>query len=220
MKTNEELQQDVEDAIKWEPSLNAAEIGVTAKDGIVTLTGIVNSYAKKLEAEDAAKNVAGVKAMVEKIDIKFGVSGVKNDNDVASEVVNAFKLSWEVPEDNLKVKVEHGWVSLAGDVEWNYQKEAAKKAIKNLAGVKGVTNNITIKSESLDEIERKDIERAFVRSWAIDNRDIQVEVSGNRVTLNGTVNSLYQKDEAGRIAWNAPGVWSVDNELVVDHVFA
>ncbi|GAB2583820.1 BON domain-containing protein [Spirosoma areae] len=216
MKTNENLQQDVEDAIKWEPSLNAAEIGVTAKDGIVTLSGIVNSYAKKLEAEDAAKNVAGVKAVVEKIDIKFGVTGVKNDNDVATEVVNAFKWSWEVPDDNVKVKVEHGWVTLEGAVEWNYQKEAAKKAIKNLAGVKGVTNNITIKAQSRDEIERKDIERAFVRSWALDDRDIQVEVSGNRVTLNGTVDSLYQKDEAGRIAWNAPGVWNVDNELVID----
>src|SRR5450631_2197501 len=112
MKTNEDLQKDVQDAIKWEPLLNAAEIGVTAKDGVVTLSGIVDSYSKKLEAESAAKSVIGVKALVEKIEIKFGSDWNKNDNEIATEVLNAFKFNWEVPNDKVKVSVEKGLVTL------------------------------------------------------------------------------------------------------------
>ncbi len=217
MKKNEDLQKDVQEAIKWEPLLSVSEIGVIAKDGVVTLTGIVDSYAKKLEAEDAAKNVAGVKAVVEKIEIKFSNTGRRGDNEIANDVLNALKLNWEVPNDNVKVKVEDGWVTLEGELQWNYQKEAAKKSVRSLFGVKGVLNYIKIKSETHDEIEKKDIERALARNWTIDDKEVQVEVSGNRVTLNGIVHSLYQKDEAGRIAWNAPGVWSVDNELVIQY---
>ncbi len=217
MKKNEDLQKDVQEAIKWEPLLNAAEIGVTAKDGVVTLTGIVDSYAKKTEAEDAAKSVAGVKAVVEKIQIKFGNDWKKNDNEIAMDVLSAFKWNWEIPRDKVKAKVEDGWVTIDGELTWNYQKEAANKVVKNLAGVVGVTNNITIKSEIHDAIEKRGIERAFVRNWSMCDQDIDVKVSGNRVMLNGTVDSLYQKEEAGRIAWSAPGVWAVDNELVIDY---
>jgi len=218
MKRNEDLQKDVQDAIKWEPLLNAAEIGVTAKDGVVTLTGVVDSYSKKLEAEDAAKNVDGVKAVVEKIKIKFSSNlGIKDDNEIANEVLNAFKWNWEVPNDKIKVKVEDGWVTLEGVLEWNFQREAAKNLVNNQIGVKGLTCNITIKSETHDDIEKKDIENALGRNWSIDDDDIEVKVSGNKVTLNGTVHSFYQKDEAERIAWNAPGVWIVDNELVIEY---
>ena len=220
MKTNESLQKDVQDAIKWEPLLNAAEIGVTAKDGIITLTGTVDNYTKKSEAEDAAKNVAGVKAVVEKIEIKFGSTWQKDDNEIAKEVLNAFKWNWEVPDDKVKVKVENGWVTLEGELQWNYQKEAAKNVVKNLVGVIGVTNNIIIKSLTNDEIEKKDIESALERNWSINANDIRVKVLGNGVTLTGTVNSWYQKDKAGRIAWNAPGVWKVDNELVIEQDYA
>lgn len=217
MKTNEILQKDVQDAIKWEPLLNAAEIGVTAKDGVITLTGVVNSYAKKLEAEEAAKNVAGVKAVAEEITIEFNGAAKHNDSQIATEVVNAFKFNWEVPDDKVHVTVEHGWIKLSGEVEWNYQKEAAQKAVRHLAGVKGVTNNLTIKANLHDAIEKMDIERALNRNWSIDAEDIEVAVSGNHVTLNGFVDSIYQKNEAGRIAWNAPGVRTVDNELVIDY---
>ena len=217
MKTNEELQRDVQDAIKWEPLLNAAEIGVTVKNGMVTLTGTVDSYAKKVEAETAAKNVGGVKAVVEKIDVKFAGTWRKDDNEIASEVVNALTVNWEVPQDKVHVKVEKGWVNLDGEVQWDYQKEAAKNAVKSLSGVMGVINNITIKSEAKDEIEREAIERAFRRNWSINDEGIQVSVSGNRVTLTGIVDSVYQRDEAGRLAWNAPGVWAVDNNLVIEY---
>ena len=217
MKSNETLQKDVQDAIKWEPLLNAAEIGVTVKDGIVTLTGTVDSYSKKSEAEEAAKKIAGVKAVVEKIEIHFGDTGKTSDLDIATEILNAFKWNWEIPGEKVKVKVENGWVTLEGNLNWNYQREAAKKVVSKLIGVKGVTNNIKIESETNDEIEKKDIENALGRNWSMDDSDIQVRVSGHKVTLKGIVDSWYQKDEAGRIAWNAPGVWNVDNELKVEY---
>ena len=220
MKNNAELQKDVQDAIKWEPLLNAAEIGVTVKDGVVTLTGVVDSYTKKTEAEDAAKNVAGVKAVVEKLEVKYNNSwGKKDDNEIANEVLNAFTWNWQVPNDKVKVRVENGWVTLEGELHWNYEREAAKDAVKNLLGVTGVTNNIKIKSDANDAIEKADIESALKRNWSIYDNDIDVQVSGHKATLTGTVDSWYQKEEAGRIAWKARGVWSVDNELVVDYEY-
>jgi osmotically-inducible protein OsmY len=221
MRSNSDLQKNVQDAIKWEPLLNAAEIGVTVKDGVVTLTGVVDSYSKKMEAEAAAKNVAGVKAVVEKIEIKYSTTwSKKDDNEIANEVLNAFKWNWQVPSDKLKVKVEKGWVTLEGELNWNYQREAAKDAIKNLLGVTGVTNSIKIKSETHDAIEKMDIENALTRNWSVNDQDIRVKVEGSKVTLEGLVNSPYQKEEAERIAWNAPGVWTVDNLLSVEYALS
>jgi len=220
MKNNSELQKDVQDSIKWEPLLNAAEIGVTAKDGIVTLSGTVDSYTKKLEAENAAKNTAGVNVVVEKIKVKFGDSWQKDDNEIAKEILNAYKWNWEIPDDKVKVKVEDGWITLEGQLEWNFQRETAQNLVNIQAGVKGVTNNISIKSETHDAIERKDIEDALDRNWSIDREDIHIKVAVNKVTLMGTVSSYYQKDEAERIARNAPGVWSVVNDLVVEYDYS
>ena len=217
MKTNSELQSDVQNAIKWEPLLNAAEIGVTAKDGVVSLTGVVDSYVKKMEAENAAKKVIGVKALVEKIEVKFANSFAKTNAEIANEVLSGLKSSWSVPNDKVTVKVEDGWVTLDGELPWNFEKEAAKKAVSYLTGVKGVTNNIKIKSETHDKIEQKDVENAIGRSWSIDDNDIRVKVSETTVTLTGTVPSWYQKEEAGRIAWKTPGIWHVKNELAVDY---
>jgi osmotically-inducible protein OsmY len=131
-------------------------------------------------------------------------------------VLTALKARWDVPSDKVKVKVEAGWITLTGEVGWNFQREAAKDAIKSLMGVIGVTNNIKIKSESMESVEKAGIESALKRNWAFYDDNIRVQVSGHRATLTGTVDSLYEKNEAARIAWNAPGVWSVDNELVVD----
>lgn len=218
MKSNKQLQADVQNAIMWEPLLKAAEIGVSVEDGIVTLTGTVDSYVKKIEAEDATKNVAGVKAVVEKIEVKLSsLMNIRDDNEIASEVINAFKCHWEIPSDKIKVKVEDGWVTLEGTLIWNYQKEASQKAVKNLFGVKGVTNRINIKSEIHDAIEKKSIEDALRRNWALDVSKIEVEVSSTTVTLTGVVKSNYQKVEAERIAGKAPGVWYVDNKLVIEY---
>jgi len=216
MKTNEELQNDVQNAIKWEPLLKAAEIGVTAKDGVVSLTGTVDSYTKKLEAESAAKNVAGVKAVVEKIEIKFTNSWNKSNADIANEVITALKSNWSVPKDKVKVKVEDGWITLDGELPWNYQREAAKNAVNYLSGVKGVINNIKVISETHDEIEKEKVESALKLNWSLNSLDIKVKVSGNIITLTGIVNSWYQKEEAERIAWNTPGVWTINNELIVE----
>lgn len=221
MKSNEELQKDVQDAIKWEPLLNAAQIGVTALDGVITLTGTVDSYTKKIEAEDATKNVAGVKAVVEKIEIKFfSLMATRDDSEIATEVMIAFRMNGLTAGDKVKVKVESGWVTLDGELDWNYQRESAQNAVKNLFGVKGVTNNIRIKPDANDIIEKNHIKNALNRNWSIDANEIEVEVVGNTVTLSGNVDSAYQKDEAGRIAWKAPGVFSVKNNLVVEYGYA
>lgn len=216
MKTNEELQKDVQDAIKWEPLLNAAEVGVTVKDGVVTLSGTVDTFAKKEEAEKATKKVAGVKAVVEEIQVKSFNTSKKNDEDIAAEVLNALKYSWQIPHDKVQVKVENGWVTLFGELDWNFQKEAARTATANLPDVKWVTNNISIKSEIAANVEKKDVENALKRNWTLEDKNIIVSVFDNKVTLSGTVHSWYQKDEASRIAWNAPGITNVDNKLTVD----
>lgn len=218
MKTNEELQKDVQNSIKWEPLLSAAEIGVTVKDGIVTLSGIVDSYSKKTEAENAAKNVSEVKVVVENIEVKFPSTWAKkDDNDIANEIINALKWNGEIPDNSVKVRVENGWVTLEGTVQWHFQRETASNAIEKLMGVTGVSNNIMIKSEASDAIEKKGIEAALKRNWSISEDDIYVDVTDHKVRLTGTVDSWYQKDEAGRIAYKAPGVWSLDNQLAINY---
>jgi len=219
MKTNEQLQKDVQDAIMWQPLLKAAEVGVTAKDGVVSLTGIVSSFTKKLEAEKAAKGVLGVKAVVEDIHVKFANDTTKTDLDLANEVLSGMKWNWSVPNDKIQVKVEDGWITLDGSVEWNYQRDAAKSCAADLIGVKGVINNIKVNSLSADQVEQEAIEKALSRSWMIDDERIQVKVKGNKVVLRGAVESLFEKDEATRLAWNAPGVSEVDNELAVVYEF-
>jgi osmotically-inducible protein OsmY len=218
MKTNAKLQRDVQNAIKWEPLLHAAEIGVIAKDGVVSLTGIVDNYAKKAEAENAAKKVAGVKALVENIEVKFPSSLKKADAEVAKEVLGALRSNYSIPDDKIMVKVEDGWVTLEGELPWHYQKEEAASVVKYLTGVKGFINKITVKSELDDAIQKKDIQEALKRSSIYDN-DIKVSVLGTTVTLAGTANSLYQKEEAGRIAWKTPGIWNVKNELDINYEY-
>jgi len=218
MKTNVELQTDVQNAIKWEPLLQAAEIGVITKDGVVSLSGEVDSYAKKVEAENAAKSVIGVKGLIEKIQVKFSNSWKKTDTQIMDDVLKALDASWSVPKDKLKIKVENGWITLSGELPWNYQRENAEYAINFLEGVKGVTNDISIRSVSQDAIEQKDVEKALRRS-ALDDSDIKVRVSGTTITLFGTVNSWYQKEEAERIAWKTNGIWHVKNKLTIDYYY-
>lgn len=216
-KSNENLQKDVQDAIKWEPLLHAAEIGVIVHDGIVTLTGTVDSYAKKREAEEAAKNVAGVMAVVDDVEVKPNSSSIKNDTDIATEVIKALKNNWSVPDSRIKITVDNAWVTMEGTLHWNFQREAAKNAIRYLNGVRGVVNKMKIEAEVKDEVEQKKVEKALRRNWAIDAEKIHVKAHERTITLSGIVNSLFQKEEAERIAWNTPGVWNVDNKLVVEY---
>jgi len=210
MRKNEELQNDVLHAIKWEPLLRHEIIGVLAEDGVVTLSGNVDSLKKKHEVEEIAKGVVGVKAVVEKIDVKLDDGNINDDNTIAVEILRVLK--WNLNITNQKVKVENGWVTIEGELLWNNQKESAKYAVASVLGVKGVTNNITIVSDQ-SEIEKQDIEYALARNWAINEQGVKVNVSGNQVTLTGVVHSLYQKEQAEKISWNAQGVKSVVNEL-------
>jgi osmotically-inducible protein OsmY len=220
MKNNAELQRDVQTAIAWEPLLTAAEIGVTVKDGVVSLTGAVDSYAKKAEAENAAKGVIGVKAVVEEIKIKFNDLYEKiTDNEIATEILKALKWNTQTPSDKIKIKVENGWVTLEGELEWNYQKEEAKDIIKNLSGVMGIINNISIKSNFEDKIEKSDIESALSRNSFINTNKIKVKVANHAVTLTGEVRSWFEKDKSSQIAWKAKGVWTVNNDLAIEYIY-
>lgn len=220
MKTNAQLREDVQDAIRWEPLLKSAQIGVIVNDGIVTLTGTVSNYTQKLQAEKAAKSVDGVKAIAEDIEVKLDSSEKKEDSDIAASVLIALSSDLLVPDEKIQIKVENGWVTLEGEVHWNFQREAAKHSIERLTGVRGVFNHLKIRSELNDEIEQKQIEAALQRNWLIDDKNIRVHVVGRTVRLTGTVASLYQKEEAGRIAWKTPGIWHVENELQVDYDYA
>jgi osmotically-inducible protein OsmY len=144
---------------------------------------------------------------------------MKNDTDIANEVMNAWKWNWEIPHNEVKVTVENGWVTLEGEVEWNYEKDAAQKSVEKLMGVKGVSNHITLLYESKDTVEKTAVEDALALNWSLKSKNIQVNVSQNKVTLSGTVDSIYQKEEAGRIAWAAPGIWSLNNELIVQYEY-
>ncbi len=217
MKTNEELQKDVQESIQWEPLLHAAEIGVTASSGVITLTGTVDSYGKKMQAEEAAKKVLGVKAVVENIDIFFGSMYSKQDSEIVGNILTVYQHDWKIPEDKVKIKVEKGWVTLEGEFNWYYQKEAAAESIRNLPGVKGITNDITIKAAIKDEIEKEDIESALHRNPAFHNQNIKIDVSGTKVTLSGKVDSWYQKEEAARVAWKTPGIDLVNNKIEVNN---
>jgi osmotically-inducible protein OsmY len=213
--TDLELKKSVESELNWEPSVNAAEIGVAVKDGVVTLTGRVESYWEKIAAERAATRVSGVKAIANELEIRLPTSSERTDEDIAQAAVRALDWYISVPSDRIKVKVSKGWITLEGSVDWQYQKTAAEEAVRNLIGVKGVLNHIEVRPQ-VSKVEVKSaIEAALRRSAEVDANRITVETAGDKVILRGTVRSWFEREEAERAAWRSPGVRSVDNRITI-----
>ena len=215
-KSNDVLRKEVIEAIKWEPLLSSNEIDVSVQDGIVTLGGTVDNFTQKKEAEQDVKNIAGVKAVVDDVKVGLYFSAIKSDTDIAASVIKALRENWAVPDHRIKVTVENGWVTLEGILHWNFQRKAADNAIRYLPGVRGVIDKIKIEAEIKNELGKEIVEKALRRSWILDVDNIKVRVDGKTIFLSGIVDSLFQKEEAERIAWNTPGVWYVDNELLVE----
>ena len=214
MKSDAQLQKDVEEELRCEPCVTAASIGVVVRDGTVTLSGMVPTYAEKQAAERAARRVAGVRSIAEEIRVKPAGLHKRNDTEIVEAVVNALQAHVWVPTD-IQATVENGWVSLRGMVTWQFQKEAATIAVRYLAGVQGVSNDITVRPREPAAALERSIDDAVKRNALLLGDYITVEADGGKVTLSGEVRSWAERDEAERLAWSAPGVTEVDDRLIV-----
>lgn len=218
MKTDSQLQTDVMQEIKWDPSVTHEHIGVAVNNGIVTLTGTVPSYVEKWGAEKATQRVAGVKAVVEKIEVNLPGEHEREDEALAKAIVEQFKWNVRVPDQLVKASVENGWVKLSGEVEWDFQRKAAEKCVRELTGVKSISNSITIKSKKIQpEVVKRRIEEALKRDVVREARKISVEVNGSKVTLSGDVHSFTDMWNAKGAALSAPGVTSVESKLHITY---
>jgi osmotically-inducible protein OsmY len=214
--TDQSLKQTVVDELVWDPSVNEAHIGVTARSGVVTLTGHVGSYAEKHAAEQAAGRVSGVQAIADELEIRYLYAVGHGDEDIAKQALNV--LSWDlaVPKEKVKVKIDKGWVTLSGDVDWYYQKNAAESDVRKLLGVMGVSNQIVIKPSVQASDVQKKIKAAFERNADVEAAKIIVATDGSKVTLSGQVDSYYQRTLAENTAWSAPGVTHVHDHITVN----
>ena len=217
MKTDSQLQQDVMNELQWEPSVRSTNIGVEVKNGIVTLTGHVDNHGEKWHAEKAAQRVFGVQALAVEIDVKLSGANERSDADIAQSVTNALQWTTVVPRDAVKIMVEKGWVTLTGEVHWNYQKMGAAKAVRYLMGVKGVSNQISVKSSLTVSAIREDVEAALKRRFRSDGNHITIAVNDGDVTLSGTVHTWADRNMVTHAAWGTAGVCKVTDKLTMSY---
>ena len=216
MKTDSQLQRNVLDQLTWEPSIREAEIGAAVKEGVVTLSGYVDTFAEKWATTRAVERLNGVKAVADNLEVKLPSSHVRSDTDIAHAAVRALEWDVQVPHDKIKMTVRDGWVTLGGDAEWQYQQSAAERTVRFLTGVIGVTNLIAVKPRHASSFDVSDkIHEALRRTAELDAGRITVEAHDGNVTLNGTVSSYAERRDAERAAWGAPGVTNVDDRIAV-----
>lgn len=215
-KTDSDIKSDVLTELKYEPSVKTTDIGVLVKNGAVTLTGFTTTYGEKWDAVRATKRVSGVRAVADDIKVKLASSHDRTDGEIAASAADHLEWSTSVPNDKVDITVQNGWVTLTGKLEWRYQKNAAENSVMFLTGVKGVTNLITIASKAVASEIAALIEKAFERNALLDSNKIKVKTSGSDVTLIGKVRTYAEKEEAERVAWAAPGVYSVDDKIKVE----
>ena len=215
MDDDKTIRQHVLEELEFEPSIDAAHIGVSVENGVVTLTGHVRTYGEKIDAEDAAQHVKGVKAIAQEIEVRYPFEKQTHDDQIAKRAADA--LAWGlVPKDSVKVTVQKGWVALTGEVEWHYQKVAAEASVRKLEGVAGVTNRVTIKPSVAPKDVKKKILAALHRNAQVEGSSIAITAKAGTVTLTGHVHTWQERGVVERAAWSAPGVTTVDNKLEVD----
>ena len=215
MKTDKQLQMDITEELRWEPRVRDEEIGIEVRDGVVTLMGTVPDFAQRVRAERAVERVAGVRAVAQELTVKVPNTHLRSDTDLAHQVVNTLAWDTEVPFQAVKAKVDDGWVTLEGEVEWQFQRNAPERAVRYLSGVKGVSNLLKLKAHASPYDVAQHITAALSRSAEADAKKIKVSATGGKVTLTGTVRSWPERADAERAAWSATGVSEVDDRLAV-----
>jgi len=215
MRSDSDTKHDVEDELRADPTIDATDIAVAVKDGVVALTGFVRSYAEKLEAEAAAKRVAGVVAIANDLEVRLSSTDQRPDPEIARDAIAAIRSRLPMSGEHVRVIVDKGWVTLEGQLEWNYQRQEAERAVRRIKGVKSVINAIALAPRATPSEVKHKIEEAFRRSAEIDASRVVVEANRGEVVLKGTVRSWAERQEAERAAWAAPGVTKVENRIAI-----